>query len=217
MSLVSVTKNKEANNETPSPSGSKINPEIGYPQAYPMQGLNLNLAPINYGYSCTNLSNLGNINVINREKNNNLSFNMNSNIVSPSSNDYVNIRKFTYPVEPKLEVFTNVDYSSQNSNPNSNFKPFYHIKYPGKPSGTNLKQVFDSLNPPESPESPIKGRKHLGDIVNRINLENILRGRDKRTTLMIRHIPNKYNLYTFLEDINLDFKGTYDVFYLQIW
>ena len=61
MSLVSVSKNKEANNETPSPSGSKINPEIGYPQAYPMQGLNLNLAPIYYGYSCNNLSDYVNI------------------------------------------------------------------------------------------------------------------------------------------------------------
>lgn len=33
---------------------------------------------------------------------------------------------------------------------------------------------------------------------------------------MIRHIPNKYNLKTILEDINKDFKGKYDVFYLPL-
>jgi len=43
-----------------------------------------------------------------------------------------------------------------------------------------------------------------------------LRGKDKRTTLMIRHIPNKYTLNTILEDINIDFKDKYDLFYLPL-
>lgn len=33
---------------------------------------------------------------------------------------------------------------------------------------------------------------------------------------MIRHIPNKYSLKTILEDIDQDFKGTYDLFYLPL-
>ncbi len=33
---------------------------------------------------------------------------------------------------------------------------------------------------------------------------------------MIRHIPNKYNLGTMIEDFNLEFKGKFDVFYLPI-
>lgn len=33
---------------------------------------------------------------------------------------------------------------------------------------------------------------------------------------MIRHIPNKYTLQTILEDINLEFKNKYDVFYLPL-
>lgn len=41
-------------------------------------------------------------------------------------------------------------------------------------------------------------------------------GIDKRTTLMIRHIPNKYTLKSMLEDINSEFKGKYDLFYLPI-
>jgi hypothetical protein len=33
---------------------------------------------------------------------------------------------------------------------------------------------------------------------------------------MIRHIPNKYNLKSFLEDIDIKFKGKYDFFYLPL-
>lgn len=33
---------------------------------------------------------------------------------------------------------------------------------------------------------------------------------------MIRHIPNKYTLQTILEDINIDFKDKYDLFYLPL-
>jgi hypothetical protein len=167
-------------------------------------------------------NNSNNLSVMNScDKNYSMNFNMNSlssNIVNGNINispDYVNLRKqFTYPVESFYENSSNLsnDYCA-----NPNMKPYYNSKYPLKPHGTNLKGAFESLNPPESPELlKLQGKKHLDDVVNRINLENILRGRDKRTTLMIRHIPNKYNLYSFLEDINMDFKGTYDVFYLPI-
>lgn len=43
-----------------------------------------------------------------------------------------------------------------------------------------------------------------------------MKGKDKRTTLMIRHIPNKYNIQTILEDINQEFEGKYDLFYLPL-
>ena len=51
---------------------------------------------------------------------------------------------------------------------------------------------------------------------NKINLIDIIQFKDKRTTLMIKNIPNKYTLSTFLEDINVYFKNTYDIFYLPI-
>ena len=40
--------------------------------------------------------------------------------------------------------------------------------------------------------------------------------KDKRTTLMIKNIPNKYTISSFLEEININFKYTYDIFYLPI-
>jgi len=33
---------------------------------------------------------------------------------------------------------------------------------------------------------------------------------------MIRHIPNKYNVGSMLDEININFKGKYDLFYLPI-
>ena len=37
-----------------------------------------------------------------------------------------------------------------------------------------------------------------------------------RTTLMIKNIPNKYTITTFLDEINVEFKNKYDIFYLPI-
>jgi hypothetical protein len=51
---------------------------------------------------------------------------------------------------------------------------------------------------------------------NKINLIDVIQFKDKRTTLMIKNIPNKYTLSTFLDEINVYFKNTYDIFYLPI-
>ena len=51
---------------------------------------------------------------------------------------------------------------------------------------------------------------------NFINLMDIFLGKDLRTTLMIKNIPNKYTIPSFLEEINKYFKNTYDIFYLPI-
>jgi len=51
---------------------------------------------------------------------------------------------------------------------------------------------------------------------NIINLMDVFQCKDLRTTLMIKNIPNKYTISTFLEEINHYFKDTYDIFYLPI-
>lgn len=43
-----------------------------------------------------------------------------------------------------------------------------------------------------------------------------MKRQDSRTTVMIRHIPNKFSIATFLEEINTEFLNKYDVFYLPI-
>jgi len=49
-----------------------------------------------------------------------------------------------------------------------------------------------------------------------IFLDKIISGKDKRTTLMVRNIPNKYNLQSLSEEINLNFDGKYDFLYLPL-
>jgi hypothetical protein len=41
-------------------------------------------------------------------------------------------------------------------------------------------------------------------------------GKDGRTTLMIKNIPNKYTQKMLLATIDESFRGTYDFFYLPI-
>jgi hypothetical protein len=49
-----------------------------------------------------------------------------------------------------------------------------------------------------------------------LNLHRVRNGDDKRTTLMIRNIPNKYNQKMLLSTVDETHKGTYDFFYLPI-
>jgi hypothetical protein len=49
-----------------------------------------------------------------------------------------------------------------------------------------------------------------------INLDNILKGIEKRTSVMIRHIPNKYTYKNVLEEINSVCENKYDFFYLPV-
>ena len=49
-----------------------------------------------------------------------------------------------------------------------------------------------------------------------IRLENINSGKDRRTTVMIKNIPNKYSQQMLLQTIDHKFAGTYDFLYLPI-
>jgi hypothetical protein len=49
-----------------------------------------------------------------------------------------------------------------------------------------------------------------------INTHNIIEGKDRRTTVMIRHIPNKYSTQSLLEEVNINFRGKFDFFYLPM-
>lgn len=53
-------------------------------------------------------------------------------------------------------------------------------------------------------------------VSQKINIEDIIIGKDKRTTLMLRNIPNKYTLNNILEEISSSFWGKYDYINLPI-
>ena len=50
---------------------------------------------------------------------------------------------------------------------------------------------------------------------NIINIENILQMKDNRTTLIIRNIPNKYDILLLLKELNLNFENKFDIVYLH--
>ena len=61
-----------------------------------------------------------------------------------------------------------------------------------------------------------KKKTNLDSPKNLIHLENILTLKDKRTTLIIRNIPNKYTIKLLTKEINQHFYGKFDVIYLPL-
>ena len=95
-----------------------------------------------------------------------------------------------------------MDTNNINNNNNDNVT---YSKYSNKKSSNaKTRKKFNHQSPQIDPSK------------NQINLMNIFLCEDNRTTLMIKNIPNKYTISSFLEEINIYFKHTYDVFYLPI-
>lgn len=49
-----------------------------------------------------------------------------------------------------------------------------------------------------------------------VDLERIMQGNERRTTIMIRNIPNRYTQESLLKVIDVKFQGQYDFFYLPM-
>jgi len=64
--------------------------------------------------------------------------------------------------------------------------------------------------------SGIKKRNNVQQEDFIINLDTVISGKDTRTTIMIKNIPNKYNQKMLLDTVNARHKNTYDFFYLPI-
>lgn len=63
---------------------------------------------------------------------------------------------------------------------------------------------------------PATGRNDKGTGEFSLSIAKVASGEDKRTTLMIRNIPNKYTQQMLLAEINRNHRGNYDFFYLPI-
>ena len=66
------------------------------------------------------------------------------------------------------------------------------------------------------PKSHKRNLDNIENPKNIIHLDNILKLKDKRTTLIIRNIPNKYNLLLLIEELNINFSLKYDILYLPL-
>ena len=111
-------------------------------------------------------------------------------------------------------VLSNINNINSNSKDN-NFEKTIN-------NNNNIKQIISNCKPEKKSNKNSNKRKIFNPLSdsekekNIINLMDIFQCKDLRTTLMIKNIPNKYTLSSFLEEIGEYFKGTYDIFYLPI-
>jgi hypothetical protein len=122
--------------------------------------------------------------------NNSFNFNINNNI----SYTYININN------PNSNNINNNNYiiPYNNNNNNKNSMILSQLNF--------MNKNFNFYNKKKSLDSPR----------NKIHFENILRQKDKRTTIIIRHIPNKYSIKLLTDELNVNYKDKYDLIYLPI-
>ena len=189
-----------------------------YNQLFSINEMNNNILnnKINNNIFNNNISN--NIN-----ENKNYFFNNNNNRVNDKNNSYNNIKDSNMHYNKEEILFNNqikkrdnqkknykksMDLFSINNSKINNSKKYHSNKNvnsfnPDKNILSNKRKIFNPI--PDSEKEK-----------NIINLLDILQCKDLRTTLMIKNIPNKYTIVSFLDEINEYFKNTYDIFYLPI-
>jgi hypothetical protein len=159
----------------------------------------------NYQMMVNNTNNqnilLNNINnQIPQDSNPNFLFYQNQINPNPNPNNYYynNNQNQTF-------IFPENAFSYNNSNINSSSK------------NKNISSINHQKN---NNEKKNKTKKKFKDKIEQglfiIDLDNIIKGTDERTTVMIRHIPNKYTSQALLDELNMVCKNKYDFFYLPI-
>ena len=156
--------------------------------------------PINFNYSKLNL----NMNYYPKIPNNNISNN------KPSLDKVNNISSLTNNLsDKKLKnnniTFNNEEHNHSSNNININFNSMIFnkmkINYKNMPTNKNMNNN-NAVN-----KTSLKGEKQV------LNLDDIVSGKDTRTTVMIRNIPIKYT-DEILNDELSEFHGKYDCLYL---
>jgi hypothetical protein len=151
--------------------------------------------------------NKGNVNINNIIKDNNetivnqMENRLNNNYIDSIINNIISNNQI-------LNNINNINNSNNNNQnnftfDNNNNKQFNGYRAEKKNKNSNKRKIFNPLSESEKEK-------------NIINLMDIFQCKDLRTTLMIKNIPNKYTLSSFLDEINEYFKNTYDIFYLPI-
>ena len=165
--------------------------------------INYTLSPLNYEQNFDSpipsfpFIKVNNFIINNSNNNNNNSFYsiQENNLTSKNSNDEVILDNMI------IKQSTNKKKNNHNN-----------IMY----SNSNLVNYGNNNNNKNIRNQGINKKNINEDEKNKIDILNIILQKDKRTTLMIKNIPNKYTINSFLEEININFKDKYDIFYLPI-
>ena len=113
--------------------------------------------------------------------------NYNNNELTKFNNNYPT----KIPISNSQFYNNNIIYINNNNNENADNKPYQSF----------FERRGLDLFYKEDPDNIIK-------------INNIIRNKDKRTTLIIRNIPNKYNISLLLIELNEKFKNQFDMIYL---
>ena len=158
----------------------------------------------NYQMMANNNNNNSNI-IINNMRNQ-IPQNSNPNFLYYQNPNINNINNFFYNNQSQQYIFPENAFSYNNSNINQ--------------SQNNNNYQNNNQNNWKDSEKKNKNKKKFKDKIEKklfvIDLDNIIKGTDERTTVMIRHIPNKYTSQTLLDELNMVCKNKYDFFYLPI-
>ena len=199
----------------------KMNLNMVYYIPVQQQQMSPNINYINNNKMFSNLNNIikadNNINIING--NNNTNNQSKENIASPNSNNNITntnenkAKKNSSSEDKNKNKTSNISNLLNNNNNNNNFKNnnnnFKNNGYRKNDNNNNLNsnQNINNNNANSNNNQCNKGEKNL------LNLDDIVTGKDTRTTVMIRNIPIKYTDDILIEALE-EFKGKYDCLYM---
>jgi len=150
-------------------------------------------------------------------------------IVNSSSATKSNILVIN-PMCDYFNQFIKTTHNQINESKVEDYSLFYQLTKSKQESTPEIeKKTPQKLNPlakafvvPSRKSSPCRSQMSLKDDVTFSNigyevaLGNVISGEDKRTTLMIKNIPNKYTLKSLKEELDGIFGSYYDFLYLPL-
>ena len=152
------------------------------------------------------INNSNNTNIIINNIRNPIPQNTNPNFIYYQNQMNPNLNNFYYNNQPQQYMFPENAFSYNNSN----------ISQSQNNNSMNYQNNQSNYNNEKKNKTKKKFKDKIEQKLFIINLDNIINGTDERTTVMIRHIPNKYTSQTLLEELNTICKNKYDFFYLPI-
>ena len=181
-----------------------------------------------------NNNNIINMIQMNNNNKNLLNYNLNNNSMNQMNNFHINQNpninfqminnNMKNNINNNINNNLNNNLNFQNQSPNNyiNNPSLYNINIINYNNNMNDNNIFTKerknnsalLSYPIISERGVPGLYNSDSPKNIINIENILRNRDKRTTLIIRNIPNKYTIALLLKELNINFENKFDIVYL---
>ena len=146
-------------------------------------------------------------------------FNKNSNFIQ--INNQMNLMNNNFFIQFNNNNYFHSSFNHLNNNSNKYFSVNINNQKANDEIILNnmknkLKKNHKNLNPLLKRKISSQNLQDEEKEHNIIDIDLIIKGIDKRTTLMIKNIPNKYTINIFLDEINIEFKNKYDLFYLPI-